>query len=210
MGSTQGLSSAYHPSTNGAAERANAMIERYLWSYTYYQQTEWVEFIAFAEFAYNNTVHSSTGYSPFYVVNGMEFKPIANLLCADTLPCNVTDWSLRVRECWQSIKIALDKSSEKVKKQADKKRQVTKEFKVGDKVYLSTKYIKLKFNNRKLGPKYIGPFTIEKIINPVTVTLVLPSWLGCIHPVFHINLLKEWVNQKNIYMEHHIDTSNII
>uniref|UniRef100_A0A2D4PW35 Integrase catalytic domain-containing protein n=1 Tax=Micrurus surinamensis TaxID=129470 RepID=A0A2D4PW35_MICSU len=75
MGSTQGLSSAYHPSTNGAAERANAMIECYLRSYTYYQQTEWVEFIAFAEFVYNNTVHSSTGHSPFLLLMEWNLNP---------------------------------------------------------------------------------------------------------------------------------------
>lgn len=40
IGSTQRLSSAFRPSTNGAAERANAMVERYLRSYVSYQQTD--------------------------------------------------------------------------------------------------------------------------------------------------------------------------
>lgn len=39
IGSSQGLSSAFHPATNGDVERANAMVERYLWCYVKYQQT---------------------------------------------------------------------------------------------------------------------------------------------------------------------------
>lgn len=34
IGSSQGLSSAFHPATNGVAERANAMVEHYICCYT--------------------------------------------------------------------------------------------------------------------------------------------------------------------------------
>lgn len=33
-------------------------------------QENWLELLPFAEFTYNNTVHSSTGLSPFYIVYG--------------------------------------------------------------------------------------------------------------------------------------------
>lgn len=42
---------------------------------------------------------------------------------------------------------------------------------------------------RKLGPKYIGPFPIVRVINPVTVQICLPWLLGKIHLVFHCSLL---------------------
>lgn len=54
---------------------------------------------------------------------------------------------------------------------------------------MSTKYLKLRLLCRKLGPKYIGPFPIVKIINPVTMELKLPRILGKVHPVFHCSLL---------------------
>lgn len=76
IGSAQGLSSAFHPATNGAAERTNAMVEQYLRCYIKHQQTNWVELLPFAEVAYNNSLHSSTGFTPLKVATGRDFVPI--------------------------------------------------------------------------------------------------------------------------------------
>ena len=35
-------------------------------------QTDWADHISMAEFSYNNTKHSGTGFSPFMVVSGTE------------------------------------------------------------------------------------------------------------------------------------------
>ncbi|ETE70243.1 Ty3b-g, partial [Ophiophagus hannah] len=49
-------------------------------------------------------------------------------------------------------------------------------FQLGEKVYLSTKYLRLRRSSKKLGPKFMGLFPIVKIINPGTVQLKpLPS-----------------------------------
>lgn len=57
-------------------------------------------------------------------------------------------------------------------------------------VYLSTKYLLLKVPCKKLGSKFMGPFPIVRVINPVTVELKLSRLLGRVHPVFHSSLLK--------------------
>lgn len=67
IGLAQGLSSAFHLATNVAAERTNAMVDQYLRCYIKHQQTNWVELLPFAEVAYNNSLHSSTGFTPFKV-----------------------------------------------------------------------------------------------------------------------------------------------
>lgn len=61
---------------------------------------------------------------------------------------------------------------------------------IGDKMYLSMKYLKLRLPSRKLSPKYIEPFPIVKVINLVMVELKMPKILGKVHLVFHCSLLK--------------------
>lgn len=95
-----------------------------------------------------------------------------------------------IAKYWSVVQKTLEEVQESYKKQANKKRSKPKEFKVGDTVYLS-KYLQSRQSSKKLDPKYIGPFPISKIINPVTVQLELPKMLRCIHPVFQCRLLKQ-------------------
>lgn len=49
------------------------MVVQYSRCYISYQQTNWAELLTFAKMAYNNLVHSSTGFTPFKVATGVEF-----------------------------------------------------------------------------------------------------------------------------------------
>lgn len=62
-------------------------------------------------------------------------------------------------------------------------------FKVGDRVWLSTKNIKLKKSCVKLGPRFIGPFKIVRQINPVSFMLDLPLSMR-IPKTFHCSLFR--------------------
>lgn len=199
IGSSQGLSSAYHPSTNGAAERANAMIERYLRAYVTYQQDDWSDLLPFAETAYNNAVHRSTGYTPYRIVSGKDFPAIPELDLTNPQKTTPTDWIRTIQTAWPHVKAALNKAAIEYKQQADKHRKPYPSLRIGDPVYLSTKYLKLKTPSKKLSPKYIGPFPITKIINPVAIRLALPPRLRRIHPVFHVSLIKPATGVQNLY-----------
>jgi len=59
------LSTAYHPQTDGQMERINQEIEMFLWHYVNYQQDNWMDWLATAEFQYNNKKHAATGRTPF-------------------------------------------------------------------------------------------------------------------------------------------------
>jgi transposase InsO family protein len=54
------LSSAYHPQTDGQTERMNQQIEQYLRMFVDHRQMNWSDWLATAEFAYNNSVQAST------------------------------------------------------------------------------------------------------------------------------------------------------
>uniref|UniRef100_A0A803J5H9 Gypsy retrotransposon integrase-like protein 1 n=1 Tax=Xenopus tropicalis TaxID=8364 RepID=A0A803J5H9_XENTR len=68
MGTELSFSSAYHPQTNGQTERTNQSLEQYLRCYVSSNQSLWADFLPWAEFAFNNSTHSSTGESPFFIV----------------------------------------------------------------------------------------------------------------------------------------------
>ena len=77
------LSTAFHPQTDGQTERQNSTLEQYLQSYVNYQQDNWASLLALAEFAYNASLHSSTGKAPFEVVYGS--IPRSDMLTAEEL-----------------------------------------------------------------------------------------------------------------------------
>jgi hypothetical protein len=91
-------------------------------------------------------------------------------------------------------KDALIEAQDRQTKYADQHRR-HEEFKIGDKVLLSTKNIQHPTDKnrptRKLTPKFIGPYDIADVISPVAYKLDLPSTLK-IHPVFHVSVLKPY------------------
>ncbi|KAJ9506024.1 hypothetical protein QJQ45_002500 [Haematococcus lacustris] len=67
------------------------------------------------------------------------------------------------------------------------------EYKVGQKVLLSTKNLKLRPGKaRKLIPRYVGPFEILLLVCAVAVKLDLPASMSRLHPVFHVSLIKPY------------------
>jgi hypothetical protein len=70
------------------------------------------------------------------------------------------------------------------------------QFKVGDFVYLlvsPTRGIQRFGINRKLAPRYVGPFEILKVCGPVAYHLQLPPQLAAVHDVFHVSQLRKCI-----------------
>ena len=59
------LSTAYHPETDGQTERTNQELKQYLRMYVNHRQNNWSEWLATAEFTFNNKVHTVTKMSLF-------------------------------------------------------------------------------------------------------------------------------------------------
>ena len=51
----------------GQTERQNRTLEEYLRSFINVEQDNWDELLISAEIAYNNSVHTSTKYTPYYL-----------------------------------------------------------------------------------------------------------------------------------------------
>ena len=65
LGTKRQLSTAYHPQTNGQMERINQEIGTFLQHYVNYQQDDWTNWLAAAEFQYNEKKHAATGKTLF-------------------------------------------------------------------------------------------------------------------------------------------------
>ncbi|MCO5549257.1 hypothetical protein L7F22_002724 [Adiantum nelumboides] len=70
IGTRLQFSSSFHPQTDGQSEIANSVVLDLLKSYVSDQKTQWERYLPLVEFAYNNTIHSSTGKAPFEIVEG--------------------------------------------------------------------------------------------------------------------------------------------
>jgi hypothetical protein len=106
------MSTAFHPQTDGQTERVNQTIETFLRSFVNIQQNDWVELMPLAEFAYNNSVTSAHGMTPFYANYG--YHPSAGTAPTETNTLSVSlvaygHWMLAV---FEDCKKELEKSSE--------------------------------------------------------------------------------------------------
>ncbi|MCO5556804.1 hypothetical protein L7F22_010357 [Adiantum nelumboides] len=70
MGTTLKFSFSFHPQTDGQSEVANSNVLDLLKCYVSKHKAKWEQYFPLVEYAYNNTVHSSTGKAPSDIVEG--------------------------------------------------------------------------------------------------------------------------------------------
>ena len=104
------------------------------------QRNQWEKYLPLVEYAYNNTVHSSIGKSPFEIIEG---KPKPPLMLKVKNNIFVVDEYVRdIKESFQKIKEAIFASQHKQKRAVDKHRRLL-EFNIND-------WVLLKFSKARL------------------------------------------------------------
>ena len=189
LGLKQKMSTAFHPQTDSATERINQTMETYLRCYVNYKQTDWVEWLPIAQFAYNSADSETTKVSPFHANFGYNptayGTPMADGIMSQGAITRVDELKLLHEELATDINFLAQRSAIYY----NKHRSVEPTLKEGDKVWLIRKNIKTKRPSDKLDHKKLGPFKIDKVVGPVNYRLKLPRTMN-IHPVFHISLLE--------------------
>ncbi|KAM4062448.1 integrase core domain-containing protein [Hirsutella rhossiliensis] len=193
------LSTAYHPETDGQTENANSFLEQYLRQYVSFAQDDWDEWLPLAEFAARNVVSDSTGMSPFFANTGyhprMSFGPPRAIPLAASKDlaerCNEgNEFVAKMQEITDLLRTNLLSAQASQEQFANANRSPAPAYRVGDMVLLSTRNIDSARPIPKLDHKFIGPFRIERVLNPHSYQLKLPHELDSIHNSFHTNLLR--------------------
>ncbi|CAJ0968825.1 unnamed protein product, partial [Ranitomeya imitator] len=191
MGIDLSFSSAFHPQTNGQTERTNQTLETYLRCFVSADQDDWVSFLPLAEFALNNRASSVTLVSPFFCNSG--FHPRFSSGQVESSDCPGVDTVVdRLQQIWTHVVDNLTLSQEKAQRFANRHRCVGPRLRVGDLVWLSSRYVPMKVSSPKFKPRFIGPYRISEVLNPVSFRLTLPASFA-IHNVFHRSLLRRYV-----------------
>ena len=124
------------------------------------KQEDWVDFLALAEFAYNNSIHASTKVSPFFANYG--FHPRFNI----SIPANSVNPSAETRartlhDVHHDISLELCIVGDQYKDQANRHRLAAPTFAVGDMVWLLRRHIATTRPCAKLDYKNLGPYHRE-------------------------------------------------
>ena len=198
------MSTAYSPQTDGAVERVNRVLEEMLRSYVNHKAMDWPEHLTACEYAYNDAVNETTGFSPFKLDTGRR-DPV-NPLHMFTAAANhygegrrviqtVQDFLDQRNEDLRLARNALILAQQRMKQYHDTKVRPVN-LKKGDRVWLSTRrgtdHARIKYPGMaeasSLSPSRIGPFKITEKVNENAFRLKLPYSIK-IHPVVHARYL---------------------
>lgn len=150
------FSSPYHPASN-IVERVHRNLNAYLRAFTNKNRDDWDDLLKYAAFAYNNSVHSSTNYTPHQLAHGFKIK-IPNHLTKPKLTYNYDNFADMTRNnTAKALEIARENlyiRKDHNKKYYDKDAK-DYDIKVNDLVLVKSQVKKHKFQD-----VYGGPFPV--------------------------------------------------
>lgn len=174
---------AYHPEGNGALERSHRVIKEYLRSYVNKNLNDWDNYLPFAIFNYNTTPHSSTTFSPHELMFATKATQPASIYQNPAPVYNYDDYYFELRhklqEAHKFARENLIQSKNKSKTYYDRKTN-NLTLQIGDLVLLEN------MTNKKLGPRYDGPYEVITIISDVNTKIRI----GNKEKIVHNNHLK--------------------
>ena len=167
---------AYRPSSNGAIERTHRTINSVFAKVVDTNQRNWCEMVPYVTFAYNNVFHSSTTFSPFFLLYLREARLPLDLALdnvGEEMPSYSPEYvevmNERMRSVYKLVRDSLQSAFSRSKQTYDARVKRLK-FIEGDLVWY--------FCPRKqprLGPKWqlltTGPWRIQRVINAVNFVI---------------------------------------
>ena len=125
------LSIVYYLQIDGQIKRINQKIEQYLRIFIDHHQKQWPDWLATAEFVYNNKVQTSIKVLLLKANNGQDPCMGFKMRKKEKFK-RVEEFAKRMKEVYEEAEAALRKSQEKMRKYANRKRSKPEKYRVGN------------------------------------------------------------------------------
>jgi hypothetical protein len=208
------MSTPFHPNTD-PAERVNQSLEIMLRMYTNDNSTDWDDYLPAVEFAHNNALVSSTGFTPFQLDTGRHPITPASLLTSARARQGRIKSTNQFIAAWRKhidqARANID-AQKAISKSYRDKGMLPKEFAVGEMVWLSSKHVNYpgKLKKPKFSDLYLGPCEVISVLpNKMAYKLKLPAHIKC-HDVQPISRLEPFnISERFEHPERPPDTSTV-
>jgi len=202
LGSTHLKTSPYHPQCNSQVEIVNKTIAKYLASFVDESTLDWELFLPPLMFCYNTSVHTSTKTSPHFLTYGY-FPRLPLLFGEDINKVFYGESSVdeQMAQLQYARKIAAQNNDDVRDKYAHLHDQHLhpQHFSLHQKVLIDENQFLHK--NKKLAPKYTGPFVINKLYD-TNAEIVGKNGRKSI---VHLNRLKPYLQPDDSNAPHILD-----
>ena len=176
MGVSLNMSTPSHPQTDGQTEVTIRALCDMLRAFVNSNRDDWLFYLSILEFAYNDSVHSVTGYTPFELNYGYHPRGVQHLLYEAAAGASADSEKLRKMTRlihWTRINLKKAISRMTVIKPVTPRKR-TEEFQPGDQVLLRRDQAGSTFPQDKLSPLWVGPFTVIRRISRVAYVIAVP------------------------------------
>ena len=156
------MTSSYHPQGNSVVERYHRVLKSQMAKRLQGLGNEWDTILLQVQFSHNSSVHSSTGYSPFFLMHGREpILPSTVLFGARNVYSSTNTPHAYVDNLQDRLRKAFSETTERVRQSHEKQANYYNQkarfspYREGD--------IVMKLDPRrssKIDPRYLGPFKI--------------------------------------------------
>jgi len=204
IGTKLNIATTNRPQTDGQSERFIKTLRELISNYAEHHPQDWDLYIPSLEFAYNDSVHPATGFTPFEIdmgrspvtpvrllVHGLLARPV--LYKGSSIGLDPSAYLKRIASTLQEAKSKIKATLEKQRSLMDRGHQ-GKTYEAGDFVYMQHPKTGTP-GHLTMDARFVGPFEVLRKVGASAYELKLPYDMRHRHPVVHEAKLKPFRNR---------------
>jgi len=215
IGTNLNMASTNNPGTDGQSERTIKTLIEMVSNFAESNPKRWDEFLPALEFAYNDSVQASTGFSAFEIDMGRSpmtpIKMLAFGLLSHRRYYTADDGGVNPKEFLENLSknIAIARKNlykaQWTRKQASTKGTVSVHYKPGDQDYMEHPDLYTP-KHTSMDPNYMGPYKVVREVAEGVYELDLPFALRFRHPVINGRKLKLFQDRRRVHFADAVPT----